>query len=92
MRHLFLSLALFLIANVVGAQPRYDYNKLNTEKLDRGVVAVPQSDGKVVVTWRTLRSDRKGEPFDVYRNGTKLNEQSLTTGGTFYVDNTPLAS
>ena len=90
MRHLFLSLALFLIANVVGAQPRYDYNKLNTEKLDRGVVAVPQSDGTVVVTWRTLRSDRKGEPFDVYRNGTKLNEQSLTTGGTFYVDNTPL--
>ena len=69
-----------------GAQPRYDFSKLKTEKLDRGVVAVPQSDGTVAVTWRTLRSDRKGEPFDIYRNGVKLNSEPLTTGGTFFVD------
>ena len=90
MRHLFITMALFVVALTVKAQPRYDYSKLNVEKLDRGVVAVPQIDGNVVVTWRTLRSDRKGEPFDVYRNGVKLNEQPLTTGGTFFIDKNPL--
>lgn len=72
------------------AQPKYNYSKLNIEKIDRGVVAVKQNDGKVFVSWRILRDDRKGEAFDVYRNGVKLNSQPLTEGGSFFIDEAPL--
>lgn len=72
------------------AQPKYNYSKLNIEKIDRGVVAVKQADGKVFVSWRILRDDRKGEAFDVYRNGVKLNSQPLTKGGSFFIDEAPL--
>ena len=82
----------FLFLNISHAgwsQARYDYQQLSTERLDRGVVAVRQDSG-VVVSWRTLRSDKKGEPFDVFRNGQQLNAVPLTTGGTFFVDHQPL--
>jgi hypothetical protein len=72
------------------AQPRYDYSQLQTERLNRGVVAIRQDDGKVAVSWRILRDDQKGEPFDIYRNGEKLNAQPLTSGGSFFVDEHPL--
>lgn len=75
----------------LSAQPRYDMKHLQREALDRGVVAVKQSDGRVIVSWRTLYADKKGEAFDIYRNGTKLNDRPLTTGGTFYIDNHPLS-
>ena len=82
-----------LLANLLGwAQSNYDYERLCMERLDRGVVAIPQGDGRVAVSWRTLRSDKKGEPFDVYRNGVKLNDKPLTSGGTFFVDSQPLSS
>ena len=71
------------------AQPRYDMKKLKREALDRGVVAIRQGD-KVVVSWRTLSTDKSGEAFDIYRNGTKLNPRSLKKGGTFYTDEQPL--
>ena len=74
----------------VSAQPRYDLAKLKHERLDRGVVAIRQ-EGKVIVSWRTLASDAVAEPFDIYRNGTKLNTQPLTKGGTFFIDSQPLA-
>ena len=48
--------------------------------------------GKVIVSWRTLTTDKIGEPFDIYRNGTKLNEEPLTKGGTFFTDKQPLAT
>ena len=72
------------------SQPRYDYAHLATERIDRGVVAVRQADGKVAVGWRILRDDQKGEAFDVYRNGKKLNQQPLTAGGSFFIDEQPL--
>ena len=75
---------------LVTAQTNYDYQKLQREKLNRGVVAVKTADGKVAVSWRTLKSDPKGQAYDVYRNGKKLNAKPLTTGGTFFVDNQPL--
>ncbi|MGC4235039.1 MAG: hypothetical protein QM594_18855, partial [Niabella sp.] len=37
------------------------------EALDRGVVAVPANDGKVLVSWRLLASDEEGIAFNVYR-------------------------
>ena len=63
---------------------------LAEERLDRGVVAVRQADGKVFVSWRTLKSDTKDMAFDVYRNGTKLNKKPLTEGGTWFVDEEPM--
>ena len=74
-----------------GAQPRYNTNALCMEKLNRGVVALRQADGSVVVSWRTLPSDAPAQPFDIYRNGTKLNRQPLTSGGTFFIDKQPPA-
>lgn len=37
------------------------------ERLDRGVVAIHQSDGKVFVSWRLLASDAPGTAFNLYR-------------------------
>ena len=71
------------------AQPRYDFQKLRHEQLDRGVVAI-RDGGRVIVSWRTLSTDQAGETFDVYRNGQKLNAQPLTKGGTLFTDDQPL--
>lgn len=81
-------LALMMITTAA-AQANYDYQKLQREQLNRGVVAVRTEDGKVAISWRTLMSDTKGQPYDVYRNGVKLNKEPLTTGGTFFVDEQP---
>ena len=85
----------FVIATMTSlhsvAQPRYDMSKLNREKLNRGVVAI-RENGKVYVSWRTLSSDAKGQTFDVYRNGKKLNGKQLKQGGTFFTDEQPLAT
>ncbi len=77
-------------ALLLTAQSNYDYSKLCREQLNRGVVAVKTTDGKVAVSWRTLKGDPKGQAYDVYRNGKKLNANPLKTGGTFFVDNQPL--
>ena len=87
----FITTAMTLAAALLlTAQSNYDYSKLCSEQLNRGVVAAKTGDGKVAVSWRTLKSDPKGQAYDVYRNGKKLNAKPLTTGGTFFVDNQPL--
>ena len=73
----------------IQAQPNYDFNKLKREKLNRGVVAI-RNGGNVIISWRTLTSDKEGEAFDIYRNGVKLNKKALTKNGTFYIDEQPL--
>jgi rhamnogalacturonan endolyase len=60
------------------------------EKLDRGVVAVPNAQGHAVVSWRLLGIDPGAIAFNVYRgSGTeppvKLNPRPLA-GPTFFVD------
>jgi len=60
------------------------------EELNRGVVALPNQQGQVYVSWRTLPTDRKGEAFQVFRNGELLTSKALTDGGTFFVDEHPL--
>jgi len=90
MKRLLLGLLAATMAAAAGAQANYDYGRLQRERLNRGVVAVRTADGKVTVSWRTLRSDTKGQPYDVYRNGVKLNTAPLTTGGTFFTDDAPL--
>ena len=81
------------------AQPNYDMQQIKREHLNRGVVAIRRSvedrmQGKngqqVIVSWRTLTSDTKEQPFDIYRNGEKLNREPLTKGGTFFIDDNPL--
>ena len=90
MKHFFLLLLIMLAGSSVGAQSRYHVKKMATESLDRGVVAIRQADGKVVVSWRVLRDDHHHEAFDVYRNGHRLTPQPLTKGGTFFIDEQPL--
>ncbi|MFC7303752.1 rhamnogalacturonan lyase [Streptomyces monticola] len=54
------------------------------EKLDRGLVAVP-ADGGVLVTWRMLGDDPDDVSFELYRDGTLVEETRKTnfldTGG-----------
>ena len=92
MKRIILSLSAFFATLTLSAQPRYDKPSMNLEKLNRGVVALRSHDNKVVVSWRTLEADAKGESYDVYRNGEKLNAQPLTTGGTFFIDDNPLST
>lgn len=91
MKKTILSILLLLVCCIdTSAQPNYDMNKLHHEKLGRGVVAIRKDAESVIVSWRVLSSDKTGEPFDIYRNGTKLNETPLTTKGTFFIDKQPL--
>ncbi|GAB3417874.1 rhamnogalacturonan lyase [Niabella aquatica] len=52
------------------------------EALDRGVVAVPANDGKVLVSWRLLASDDEAAAFNVYRKTNratvKINKEPVT--------------
>lgn len=86
MKRIFTAVIAAAISVSAWAQPRYDMKKIQREQLNRGVVALRQPDGTAVVTWRTLVSDGKGEAFDILRNGVKLNDRPLISGGTFFVD------
>ncbi len=50
-----------------------------------------QTNGRVFISWRILRSDRTVEPFSIFRNGQQLNEHPLVDGGSFFIDEQPLA-
>lgn len=94
MKKFILLLALLVatdILSVLHAQPRYDRTQLNLEHLNRGVVAF-RDGAQVIVSWRTLSSDAIGQPFDVFRNGQKLNTTPLTKGGSFFIDSQPLTA
>ena len=94
MKKFILLLALLVatdILSVLHAQPRYDRTQLNLEHLNRGVVAF-RDGAQVIVSWRTLSSDAIGQPFDVFRNGQKLNTAPLTKGGSFFIDSQPLTA
>ncbi|MBL9209687.1 MAG: hypothetical protein JNL92_04420, partial [Opitutaceae bacterium] len=54
------TLALFATATSLPAQPLL-------EPLGRGVVAIHQPDGRVVVSWRLLGTDPDGVAFNLYR-------------------------
>jgi rhamnogalacturonan endolyase len=49
------------------ALPAVKENTRFLEKLDRGLVAVHQADGRVFLSWRLLASDADGTAFNVYR-------------------------
>ena len=83
--------ALLLVALSAASQPNYNMQQISRERLNRGVVAI-RNGQQVIVSWRTLTSDTKGQPFDIYRDGEKLNSEPLTTGGTFFIDDKPLTT
>lgn len=54
------------------------------EYLDRGLVAVKVNNG-IFLSWRYLGTDNSSVGFNIYRNGTKINNVPITTK-TNYVD------
>lgn len=59
-----------------------------SERLDRGVIALNQGDGKVWISWRLLPDDAKDAAFDVFASTAggqpkKINPSPIT-GGTFF--------
>ena len=72
----FLILSFFLYSPFAllhsSAQAQYDYSRLKSERLDRGVVAFRTSADSVVVTWRYLPSDPDNVCFSVIRDGRPI--------------------
>jgi rhamnogalacturonan endolyase len=64
-----------------------------TERLDRGVVAVVQPDGRTFISWRLLADDPDDTTFHVYRATGDASPQRLTrepiTAVTWFVDENP---
>ena len=67
------STLLLLVATLLGAQAQ-NTPVSQMEKLDRGVVAVPVSNGSTsrLISWRLLGTDPRSTRFDVLRNGTVI--------------------
>src|SRR5690606_297548 len=68
----------------------YGWAQRTMEQLERGVVALPNGEGNVFVSWRLLADDPTDVGFNVYRvdgegNATKLNAEPLL-GPTGFVD------
>lgn len=82
--------ALLMLLTSLGGMTAQSKMLPTGERLGRGVAALRAADGSVYVTWRTLETDKRGEPFNIYRNGRKLNKQPMTTGGTFFIDRQPI--
>ncbi|HYJ39201.1 MAG TPA: rhamnogalacturonan lyase [Steroidobacteraceae bacterium] len=89
------ALALTLLALPLGAKEKLRY----MERLDRGLVAVQQSDGKVFLSWRLLADDPDGVAFNVYReterppaaaDAGRFSSQSATQTGALRLNPQPL--
>ena len=52
--------------SIVLAQPAYRMERLHTESLDRGLVAMRQTRDSLSVSWRMLREDPDNICFDLY--------------------------
>jgi rhamnogalacturonan endolyase len=64
------------------------------ERLDRGVVAVNQGEGRVFVSWRLLGPEKSDSAFEVYRlaagaEPAKLNDAPITSVTWFLDDAAP---
>lgn len=67
------------LALLVGALSLTEYSSgasRQMENLDRGVVAVKVSNG-VFISWRYLGTDNPAVGFNIYRNGTKINDKPI---------------
>lgn len=84
---------LFFFVLVIGvfAQPNYDYTKLKREKLNRGLVVVKKDSNTNFLSWRYFSSDPMDISFNIYRNGSKINDKPIIKG-TFFEDKTASSS
>lgn len=55
-----------------------------TDKLDRGLVAVPSSTGGTLVSWKIFGEEYYDTEYNLYRNGVKVNNTPLKVSN--YVD------
>lgn len=85
---LFSLLTAAVMPSSVGAQARYNLDRMQMEQLDRGVVAVRTSADSVLVSWRYLRQDATDTEFDVYRNGKRIAHVG-NRQGTYFMDYNP---
>ncbi|MBO7637191.1 MAG: T9SS type A sorting domain-containing protein [Paludibacteraceae bacterium] len=83
MKHFFLKINVVLFFFIIIGINSYAGTK-QMEYLDRGVVAVKVNNG-VFISWRFLGTDDKSTGFNIYRDGTKINDAPITTK-TNYVD------
>ena len=72
MKNLIITLTM-LLATITAATAQ------QTEYLDRGAIAISTSGG-VFVSWRSLDTDSSSMTFNVYRDGTKVNDEEITKG------------
>lgn len=68
---------------VSAAQTRYDYSRLNRERLNRGTVAVRISPDSVLVSWRYLENDPLTVSYEILRNGTVVGRRAKDQSTTF---------
>ncbi|MBM4103197.1 MAG: silent information regulator protein Sir2 [Planctomycetes bacterium] len=79
-----------LLIMVLGIAAGSSVGQRQIEKIDRGMVAIAQSDGTVYLGWRLLNTDPQTVGFNLYRQtagseAVKLNEYPITRT-TDYVD------
>lgn len=82
--------AFMVLALIPVQQSAYGSTPRQMEALDRGVVAVQVNNG-IFVSWRLLGTEPSNIAFNLYRNGTKVNNNLITTS-TNYVDSGGSAS
>ncbi|MEJ6951077.1 rhamnogalacturonan lyase [Natronospora cellulosivora (SeqCode)] len=58
--------------------------KRQMENLDRGLIAIKVQEG-VYLKWRLLGTEFDGVSFNIYRDGTKINEEAIDSS-TNYID------
>lgn len=66
----------FLIALLLGVVLGVQAQR-TTDKLDRGLVAVPSSSGGNFVSWRVFGEEYYDTDYNLYRNGVKINTTPL---------------
>lgn len=57
------------------AQPAYDFNSIEMERLGRGVAAVRTSPSEVAISWRYLPDDPMDIRFNVYLGNKKITQE-----------------
>lgn len=91
MKHLkvLIFLIIYVTCHFTSGQTNYDLKKLKMETLGRGFVAIREDETTVNVSWRYLSSDLEDLSFDIYRNGKRINEQSIFESTYFKDENAP---
>lgn len=72
-------------STVPNSAPNYNYDKIQKEKLGRGLVAIRKNRSDIALSWRYLSTDPLNTAFNIYRNGIKIATVPPSTG-TFYCD------